>query len=305
MANYFDEIRAIVFAKGTKASKIEKLQSEFRCTVYEANRYYMQLRPLMPTAERPEGRLRFTIGVEIECYNVNKDAVMDALRARGIESISTGYDHRDSKSHYKLGYDGSICGNDGCEVVSPVLKNLKSLKEVCEVINEAGAKVNKSCGLHVHFGAEKFSVKDWSKIIINYSKIEPIIDAFMAPSRRGGRNNYCKSIYEPARRLEDNGADAIEDIIDDCFYSDRYYKVNPCAFARHKTIEFRQHQGTTDFEKISNWVEFLSRFLDWSIKHDEVMSATSIDSLPFLNEKLKTFYNGRRRQFITMDTNEE
>lgn len=183
MTDYFDKVRAIVFGRGTKTSKIEKLQGELGCTAYEANTYYRQLQPLMVTASRPSGLLRFTIGVEIECYNISKDAVIAALQRRGIKAIATGYNHIDSKEHYKLGHDGSIDGNGACEVVSPILKSLSSLKEVCEVINEAGAKVNKSCGLHVHFGAERFSLEQWQRICLNYAAIEPVIDSFMAPSR--------------------------------------------------------------------------------------------------------------------------
>ena len=32
----------------------------------------------------------------------------------------------------------------------------------------------------------------------------------------------------------------------------------------HKTIEFRQHQGSTNFTKISHWVKFLGKLVEWS-----------------------------------------
>ena len=36
----------------------------------------------------------------------------------------------------------------------------------------------------------------------------------------------------------------------------RYKTVNVCAYGRHGTIEFRQHQGTTNADKILNWLAF-------------------------------------------------
>lgn len=299
MSEYFDKVRAIVFDRGTKTGKIEKLQSELGCTAYEANTYYRQLQPLIEVSSRPVGLLRFTIGVEIECYNIDKNMIIAALDRRGIKAIATGYNHTDSKEHYKLGNDGSIDGNNTCEVVSPILRSLSSLKEVCEVINEAGAKVNKSCGLHVHFGASKFTLEQWQRICLNYAAIEPVIDSFMAPSRREGNNTYCGSTIRSANTLRGEIAGGYIHSIHDIqqCYGTRYKKLNVIAYNTHKTVEFRQHQGTTDFVKISNWVDFLTRFLDWSLKHDELISASTIDELPFLTEKLRRFYNGRKAEF--------
>lgn len=294
MANYFDKVRTIVLDKGSKKSKIERLQSECRCTAYEAETFYNSLfaeLSLMRAADRLDAKLRFTIGVEIECFGLNKEVAIRAIEARGLKAYETGYNHNDSKTHYKLGYDGSINGPLPCEVVSPILKNLKSLKEVCEVITEAGAQVNKSCGLHVHFGAEKFTFEQWRRIILNYAAIEGVIDSFMPESRRGNNNHYCKSIYEPSFNVEYyNNFRGLQV----AFHNDRYYKVNLMAYNTHKTIEFRQHSGTTDYTKIKNWIDFLTAFLTWSLKHEEIMTATSIDELPFLNDSQKRFYNQRK-----------
>ena len=297
MATYFDKVRTIVLDKGTKKSKIERLQSECRCTAYEAETFYNSLfaeLSLMRAADRVDAKLRFTIGVEIECFGLNKERVIAAIEARGLKAYETGYNHDDSKTHYKLGYDGSINGPLPCEVVSPILKNLKSLKEVCEVINEAGAQVNKSCGLHIHFGAEKFTNAQWRRIVLNYAAIEEVIDSFMPESRRGDNNRYCRSIADPAGRIAYTSLNADMRSLQSAFGFDRYYKVNLMAYNNHKTIEFRQHSGTTDYTKIKNWIDFLTAFLTWSLKHEEIISARSIDELPFLSESQKRYYNERK-----------
>lgn len=310
MAHFFDEVRAIVLNKGTKKEKIERLQKELKVTRYEAETFYAQLSPVLSiiraTTTRPAGaKLRFTMGVEIECFGIDRYAIKAAIERRGLKSHITGYDHRDSKDSYKLGYDSSISGADSCEVVSPILKSLNSLETVCQVINEAGAQVNKSCGLHVHLGAEKFTLEQWCRIILNYAAIEGVIDSFMSRSRRGDNNGYCMTIrgnietniYAIYENLRRGGHHTMSDI-QEAFDNDRYHKVNPMAYNSHKTIEFRQHGGTTDYEKIKNWIGFLTALVSWSINHDELLTGcNTIDDLPFLNRAQKKFYNGRKSHF--------
>jgi len=195
-----------------------------------------------------------------------------------------------------LGYDGSINGPLPCEVVSPVLKSLKSLKEVCEVITEAGAKVNRSCGLHVHFGASKFTPEQWARIIKNYAAIEEVIDSFMPISRRSDNNHYCKPMWSASNFLDRCFGPMTMNKIFGSVECNRYHKVNPMAYTGHKTIEFRQHSGTTDYKKIKNWIDFLTAFLTWTLKHEEIMTARSIDELPFLNDAQKQYYNNRKNE---------
>lgn len=296
MTTYFSTIREIVLSKASKDAKIKKLQDDLKCSRYEANHYYQ----LVMHCEGGKGRdlpsapKSFTMGIEIECFGFNKSVVREALMSKGVKSIETGYDHNDQKEAYKLGYDGSINGNQPCEVVSPILRNLKSLKMVCEVINEAGAQVNKSCGMHIHFGAERFTFVQWVRIIKNYAAIEGIIDSFMAASRRGNSNGYSKSIIAVAANLPTNPRSFAE--IECIFHNHRYYKVNVMSFRRHKTIEFRQHQGTTDFTKIKAWAEFLTALIKYSLTNEAIITATSIDDLPFLTAKQKAYYNNRKEQ---------
>ena len=73
----------------------------------------------------------------------------------------------------------------------------------------------------------------------------------------------------------------------------RYFKVNACSYSRHRTIEFRQHQGSTDFEKISNWVNFCAKLVAWSKKNVLSSEASSIDEIPFLTAKEKSFFKSR------------
>lgn len=233
-----------------------------------------------------------TFGVEIECYNVVRDIMISQARDRNINIISQGYNHTDSKTYYKLVSDCSIQGTNPVECVSPILKGnngLDSLKSICETLNSIDAKVNKSTGLHVHFDASKLDDKHFIRIIKNYAKIESVIDSFMPISRRGRNNTFCKTL------LVYNFSDVTtkRDIIE--LIGTRYTKVNAEAYLRHKTIEFRQHSGTTDFEKINSWINFLRKLIQFSYEKD-IQECNTIEELPFLNNYEKQYFINRRTQ---------
>ena len=296
MSQFFDTLKAIALSNKPQSEKVKEMQKMTGMSATAARNQIATIvfmnKGNVPTTVA-EATLRFTIGVEIECFNINKQSIIDTLKAQRVKAIETGYNHTDYKDTYKLGYDSSINGSQSCEVVSPILNNLNSLKKVCKVINEAGAQVNKSCGLHVHFGAESFTIAQWVRIIRNYAALESIIDSFMPMSRRGDNNVYCKSI----RCEADNciNASDMNDIYE-AFDHDRYHKVNVMAFRGHKTIEFRHHSGTTDFTKIENWINFLRGLLEYSINNEAIISASSIDEIPFLTAAQKRYFNNRKTE---------
>ena len=122
----------------------------------------------------------FTLGIEIECFNVDKDAFIAAAHSKGVKVVSEGYNHT-TRNHFKVVRDGSIQGNLPIECVSPILKGkngMKSLKAVCDSLNESGARVNKSCGLHVHIGLQNIDFVQYKNIFINYIMLETAIDSF-------------------------------------------------------------------------------------------------------------------------------
>lgn len=306
--NYtLDEIKARILSIGSKASKIKWLTEEAGYERSDAEHTYRLIMMLNPEAEAASRvanarAIHFTMGVEIECINVNRNEVRRLCTERGIETRDdyNAYNHRDSENTYKLMSDASLRSDGGdaygtCEIVTPILRNLNSLKTVCEVINEAGARVNKTCGLHVHFGAKDFTDAQWFRIICNYGRIEEIIDSFMPASRRGANPQWCASVKEHARNLERRAERGERITFRECRYEigGRYHKVNLEAFDRHRTIEFRQHSGTTNFTKIENWVKFLASFLTYSIRNERLIEATSIDELPFLNASQKAYFKNR------------
>lgn len=165
---------------------------------------------------------------------------------------------------------------------------MKSLETCCKALNEANAQVNRSTGLHVHIGAQNLSDEAYINVFKNYQKLERVIDTFMARSRRANNSRWCRTL----QGYDFTWCTTKSDILD-AMNGNRYFKVNACSYSRHRTIEFRQHQGSTDFEKISNWVNFCAKLVAWSKKNVLSSEASSIDEIPFLTAKEKSFFKSR------------
>lgn len=252
---------------------------------------------LMASLPKAEGtpRQKFTFGVEIEC-GVRRGALRDVADTTGFRYQYEGYNHNDGHAHFKFvtdaSLDSSLADGNPIECVSPVLEGTlgrETLEVACRTLNEAGAAVNRSCGLHVHIGAPNMASTQYANIFVNYAHLEPLIDSFMAPSRRN--NQYAKTL-RGSRMIYLREATTIGDV-HNALSHDRYYKVNPLSLERHGTIEFRQHQGTTNFGKIYHWVMFCARLVAWSAKHRLDATPATIDDIPFLTKAEKMFFKTR------------
>jgi len=233
---------------------------------------------------------KYTFGVEIECVNAERYALVDAVMNNGVQIAFEGYHHQ-TRKYFKLVTDSSVHGSNPIECVSPIIKTKKDesdLKKVCKALDTIGATVNRSCGLHVHIGASDFTGEHFVNIFKNYQACEEVIDTFMAQSRRGNNSQWCDSL----RTHDFSNCRNAEDVRIALRY-DRYHKVNAEAYASHRTIEFRQHQGTTNYKKIIMWVQFLKELVDYSKTNVITERPITIDDLPFASEEVKTFFKNR------------
>lgn len=160
---------------------------------------------------------------------------------------------------WKTETDGSISVTEplhrACEFVSPILKGeegVKHLIEFVEFLRSIGAKVNPSCGFHVHVGAQSAAagldlveyVERLTRIVCFNSK------ALYAQTgtirREAGR--WCKPL----------GADAKATIkrikrekrVTPCAAGDRYQILNLTNLPRLGTVEFRCFAGTLNTSKV-------------------------------------------------------
>lgn len=253
-----------------------------------------------PVALPKAQRLSYTFGVEIECIAVESRmrAEISNKNVPVMANVEYGaYTHQDSNTSFKFVRDGSLSGSGfatGIECVSPVssgTKGFAALKNCVKAINDAGAKVNKTCGLHVHIGAVGLTDEQYINIFKNYKMLEVIIDSFMAESRRGGNATYAHSL-----RYKNFDNCISKDDVTRKLGGSRYYKVNPMSFQRHGTVEFRQHQGTTNYKKIEMWVKFCAKLVNYSKENVLTETVQNVDDIPFLNKTEKAFFKARRRE---------
>lgn len=188
-----------------------------------------------------------------------------------------------NKTFWHIGSDGSIRNlNWTVEIRSPILTGESGLDKVLKVIDilvNLGFEVNASCGFHVHFDASKIKIENLKSLIYLYSIFEKCINKITAKERencrhsrsmdfteivgpRGGNKRISKK--ETLDRLE--SCENIDQIID--LYPSRYKKINVTAIQKFNTIEFRQHQGDFNKNRIIRWIRFLSLIIKFTEKNN-------------------------------------
>lgn len=237
-----------------------------------------------------------TFGVEMEIIHESESKIRTAIRNAGVECEIEGYNH-DTRTHWKIVSDASVDG--GFEVVSPVLKGrggLSELEKVCNALVNAGARIRKCCGLHVHLGTDDFKtdIRVWKNLYKNYAALERTIDSFMPPSRR--HNQYCRSMRVCDWNAKIESAANLRMLESAVTGGSRYFKLNSQSYWRHKTVEFRQHSGSVEFEKVRNWILFCARFVEFS-RRNTVETGCKTELKKFLDADLVNYYNNRAAKF--------
>ena len=309
-----EQIQSILNENGTKTSKIQKLltlgltRRQVADLVANGNYGFVQnvYKRMMQGVAQSAAQAAATVlpqldytfnrnfGVEIEAYNCMRGRLARELNAAGIRVEVEGYNHTDHTDHWKLVTDSSLSGNDTFELVSPILhgeQGLEELEKVCWVLDLCNAKVNDSCGLHVHMDAAEFDLQTWKNLVITYKRLENVIDHFMPRSRRN--NTFCRPLTTISETIINQASNIGE--LRAAFNHNRYHKVNLEAYARHRTVEFRQHGGSTNFTKMSAWIHFLAKMITFA-KQGQVQNNTTLQNVPFLTESEKLYFRLRTKK---------
>ena len=209
---------------------------------------------------------RFGVELEVVLKEPDDDpeTVADTIgREAGVhlfsESIAEYYHNdniEDRRWHAKS--DSSI-EEPGFEIVSPALAGETGLLEVQDVIGTLGnyCKSHRSCGLHVHHEARDLSNKQFVNVYKTYYSLQAVIAFLMPPSRRC--NSYCPPLDMTIGSWGKTPAEQREAVM----RGDRY-SVNLASFQTRGTIEFRQHQSTTDPNYILAWLFLTQRILEYA-----------------------------------------
>jgi hypothetical protein len=282
-------------------------------------------------SRRNTAEMTRTFGIEIEGLGLTRQTAASAIAAAGITCRAEEYGHGTPRD-WKVVSDLSLRDNRGnrtelsFEVVSPILsgpEGLAQVRTVMDALNAAGAKVNKSTGLHVHIGAADFTVAEIRNIAKNYVLFEDFFDAIQPPSRRASNNTMIESNRQRMGGAYDNPAAyrAVEQLdacttIDEIIRatnpgastngSGRYAKLNLVSLWVHGTIEFRQHSGTVEADKAIAWIKLLMQFVNRAAVTRQRIPANAPLRTPAgklfhaffrtfqMSAELKAYFRGRR-----------
>ncbi|KPM37075.1 hypothetical protein AK830_g9480 [Neonectria ditissima] len=186
-------------------------------------------------------------------------------------------------------------GRFGFEIITPVFYQTENdfwIQELRTGINSIADavvwKANRSTGLHVHVGRGAndavWTLQEIQRIAAFYIRFEDAVDELHLVHRRSDNdciesnrhNDMLKGLttLEIYQRIRETGSiDEICQIMNYCegeeFYDgytdSRFFKVNFTSLLKHRTIEFRQHEGTTNPETMIQWSRFILKFVNFAI----------------------------------------
>lgn len=150
-------------------------------------------------------------------------------------------------------------GRKGVEFVSPVLKGAEGVASVIKAVkalNDHGAAVNQSTGLHVHVGwsGDQEALARLVTLVANFEKA--IYASTGTKSREQG--HYCAG-------LRRHGS---TDAARNASYTQRYHVLNltNLATGRKHTVEFRAFPGTLNIVKILGYIRLCLGLVERAMK---------------------------------------
>lgn len=211
---------------------------------------------------------------EIVAKHFQTDSQYDggAYRAYSVK------DHEGRK--WKLVYDSSITAYIGTrrtydddykvELVSPICKydDIEDIQQIVRKLRKDGhAKVNKSCGIHIHIDASKHDARSLRNITnIMYSKEDLIYKALQVEVAREHR--YCQKVEESFIQKLNKSKPKNLSQLKSLWYNgetrrsrshydnSRYHALNLHSVFQKGTIEFRLFNGTLHAGEIKSYIQF-------------------------------------------------
>jgi hypothetical protein len=225
-----------------------------------------------------------SFGIELE-FTGSRNTVSAALVRQGLNSRVENYNHS-VRRHWKITTDESV--ERGGELVSPILNNLDGRVQVakaCSGLRAAGATTNRSTGFHAHHDVRDLAASEIVRVAKSYYKSQKAIDGLVADSRRSsGYNSYCQPIGEREIQGLEAHSDSLGNFRQHADYVNRFRTLNVECYPRYGTIEFRQHQGTHDANKVLSWVAMGQSLIQTSMDGVLVDTENTFDLLAILGE---------------------
>lgn len=152
------------------------------------------------------------------------------------------------------------------ELVSPICRyeDIETIQELIRKLRSAGAKVNDSCGIHVHVDASPHTVKTLRNIVNIMAAKEELL--YKALNVRPSRERYCKKadtrFLEEMNHRKPKSMEQFETMWydgrigrHDHYHSSRYHGLNLHSVFSKGTIEFRLFNSTLHAGKVKSYIQ--------------------------------------------------
>ena len=144
-----------------------------------------------------------TFGIEIETTGIGRERTAKAIAAYfGMTARYVGRHLDDWKvpmpdgRHWTVERDGSVT-DPSAEVVSPVCRyeDIEMVQEVVRAIRAAGAKADRSCGIHIHIGLGEHTPQSLRRLVNIVNAKEDLLTMALGitPERR---ERWCRPVEQ-------------------------------------------------------------------------------------------------------------
>ena len=232
-------------------------------------------------------------GIELESMGLTGNEVKAAVEAAG-EQFGGLFGYRGgtncvSRNEWRAESDSSLsmsfCGWDRVgshEIISPIMQGVAGRKAILRVVkklNQAGAKVDRSCGTHIHVGvghsarwarmSEDKKMEIGARMIEIYTHFMPVFDA-LSPNNRTCRGNSYVGVPS---------------------WNSRYSAVNLKAFINYGRVEFRQPGFTLNQKVIEMWLGLVDSICKAAVNENHRSYHVDVAEVPVTLPAMLEFLN--------------
>ena len=149
-------------------------------------------------------------------------------------------------------------GGQACEFVTPkcTYEDIEQVQECIRALRRAGAKINQSCGLHIHIDGANHTAQSLKNLAFTFRAKQDLIFKAVAPSRIN--NRYCAPLTDDlvgnikkikkldGEKMKDAWYGTYRDFrgADAHYHASRYHALNLHSLWYRGTVEFRLFNST-------------------------------------------------------------
>jgi hypothetical protein len=220
-------------------------------------------------------------GIEIETIGLSRETLANVIARAigGTPGLNSHYSPSVTMADgrvWNIARDASLSSscNSG-EIVSPILSytdtDLETLQTIVRAVREAGARVDESCGVHIHVDGSRFDARGLINLVNMVHKNERLIERALGVSARR-LISYTKPIdAEFVARLDARRPRTLAEL-QSAWYgqhgevsrydSTRYHGLNLNSLFFRGTVEFRYFNGTLHAGEIKSYVQLCLALVD-------------------------------------------